>query len=162
MQTEIRPFQPYDEAAVVQLWKDCNLIVPSNDPLRDIRRKLRVQPELFLVGLASGELVASVMAGYGGHRGWLNYLAVAPRFRRQGIGRMLVAEAEARLRQMGCPKINIQIRTSNLAVIEFYKRIGFKPDEVVSMGKRLEADSEDEVIMVARNTGGRLDRRGTP
>jgi ribosomal protein S18 acetylase RimI-like enzyme len=158
MQTEIRPFQPYDEAAVVQLWKDCNLVVPWNDPLRDIRRKLRVQPELFLVGVASRELVASVMAGYGGHRGWLNYLAVAPRFRRQGIGRMLVAEAEARLRQMGCPKINIQIRASNLAVIEFYKRIGFKPDEVLSMGKRLEADSEDEVIMVARNTGDRLDR----
>jgi ribosomal protein S18 acetylase RimI-like enzyme len=53
----------------------------------------------------------------------------------------MVAEAEARLRQMGCPKINIQIRTSNTEVIEFYRRIGFKPDEVVSMGKRLEADA---------------------
>jgi ribosomal protein S18 acetylase RimI-like enzyme len=162
MVTEIRPFQQYDEAAVVQLWKDCNLVVPWNDPLRDIQRKLRVQPELFLVGVASGELVASVMAGYGGHRGWLNYLAVAPRFRRQGIGRMLVAEAEARLHQMGCPKINIQIRTSNTEVIAFYRRIGFKSDEVVSMGKRLEADSEDEEIMVARNTGGGLDKRGAP
>jgi ribosomal protein S18 acetylase RimI-like enzyme len=140
MQTEIRPFQLSDETVVVQLWKDCNLVVPWNDPLRDIRRKLRVQPELFLVGVASGELIASVMAGYGGHRGWLNYLAVAPRFRRQGIGRVLVAEAEARLRQMGCPKINIQIRTSNTEVIEFYRRIGFKPDDVVSMGKRLDIE----------------------
>ena len=141
MMTEIRPFQPIDETAVVQLWKDCNLVVPWNDPLRDIRRKLRVQPELFLVGVAAGELIASVMAGYDGHRGWLNYLAVAPRFRRQGLGRKMVAEAEARLRQMGCPKINIQIRTSNNAVIEFYRRIGFKPDDVVSMGKRLESDA---------------------
>lgn len=158
MKTEIRPFQADDEAAVVQLWKDCNLVVPWNDPLRDIRRKLRVQPELLLVGVESEELIASVMAGYEGHRGWLNYLAVAPRFRRKGIGRKMVAAAEARLRQMGCPKINIQIRTSNTAVIEFYRRIGFKPDDVVSMGKRLEMDSADEVIMVARNTGGRLDR----
>ena len=141
MKTEIRPFQPSDDAAVVQLWKDCNLVVPWNDPLRDIRRKLRVQPELFLVGVATGELIASVMAGYDGHRGWLNYLAVAPRFRRKGIGRKMVAEAEDRLRQMGCPKINIQIRTSNTEVIEFYRRIGFKPDDVVSMGKRLEADA---------------------
>jgi ribosomal protein S18 acetylase RimI-like enzyme len=78
------------------------------------------------------------MAGYG--RGWLNYLAVAPRFRRKGIGREMVAAAEARLQQMGCPKINIQIRTSNTAVIEFYRRIGFKPDDVVSMGKRLEIE----------------------
>jgi ribosomal protein S18 acetylase RimI-like enzyme len=141
MQTEIRLFQPSDDAAVVQLWKDCNLIVPWNDPLRDIRRKLQVQPELFLVGFVAGELAATVMAGYEGHRGWLNYLAVAPEFRRQGLGRKMVAEAEARLRQMGCPKINIQIRTGNTTVIEFYRRIGFKPDDVVSMGKRLEADA---------------------
>jgi len=99
-----------------------------------------VQPELFLVGFVSGEFAATVMAGYEGHRGWLNYLAVAPRFRRQGLGRKLVAESEARLRQMGCPKINLQIRTGNTAVIEFYRRIGFKADDVVSMGKRLEAD----------------------
>jgi ribosomal protein S18 acetylase RimI-like enzyme len=141
MKTEIRPFRPSDEAAVVQLWKDCNLVVPWNDPLRDIRRKLRVQPELFLVGFVSGELAATVMAGYEGHRGWLNYLAVAPRFRRQGLGRKMVAEAETRLRQMGCPKINIQIRAGNTAVIEFYNRIGFKTDDVFSMGKRLEADA---------------------
>ena len=141
MMTEIRPFQPIDETFVVQLWKDCNLVVYWNDPLRDIRRKLRVQPALFLVGFVSGELAATVMAGYEGHRGWLNYLAVAPRFRRQSIGRKMVAEAEARLRQMGCPKINIQIRTSNTEVIEFYRRIGFTPDDVVSMGKRLETDA---------------------
>jgi ribosomal protein S18 acetylase RimI-like enzyme len=141
MQAEIRPFQSSDETVVVQLWKDCNLVVPWNDSLRDIRRKLRVQPALFLIGFISGELAATVMAGYEGHRGWLNYLAVAPRFRRQGLGRNMVAEAEARLREMGCPKINIQIRTSNTEVIEFYRRIGFKPDDVVSMGKRLEADA---------------------
>jgi len=141
MITEIRSFQASDETVVVQLWKDCNLVIPWNDPLRDIRRKLRVQPALFLVGFVSGELAATVMAGYEGHRGWLNYLAVAPRFRRQGLGRKLVAESEARLRQMGCPKINIQIRAGNTAVIEFYNRIGFKTDDVVSMGKRLEADA---------------------
>jgi ribosomal protein S18 acetylase RimI-like enzyme len=140
MKMEIRPFQPSDGEAVVQLWKDCNLVVPWNHPHRDIRRKLAVQPELFLVGVLAGEIVASVMAGYDGHRGWLNYLAVAQHFRRQGLGRKMVAEAEARLREMGCPKINIQIRTGNTQVIEFYQRVGFKPDDVVSMGMRLESD----------------------
>lgn len=137
---EIRLFQPSDSTAVVELWQECSLVVPWNDPYRDIRRKLQVQPELFLVGWVSGELAATVMAGYEGHRGWLNYLAVAPRFRRRGIGRRMAAEAEQRLREMGCPKINIQIRASNTGVIEFYRRIGFKPDDVVSMGKRLETD----------------------
>lgn len=140
MDIEIRPFQTGDEEAVVQLWTDCHLVVPWNDPHRDIRRKLTIQSELFLVGIISGELVAAVMAGYEGHRGWLNYLAVAPRVRRRGIGRRMVEEAETRLRKMACPKINIQIRTGNRGVIEFYRKIGFKPDDVVSMGKRLESD----------------------
>jgi ribosomal protein S18 acetylase RimI-like enzyme len=137
---EIRPFQPSDSEALIELWKESSLVVPWNDPHRDIRRKLAIQPELFLVGVLAGEIVASVMAGYDGHRGWLNYLAVAQHLRRQGLGRKMVAEAEARLRAMGCPKINIQIRTGNTQVIEFYQRLGFKPDDVVSMGMRLESD----------------------
>jgi len=104
---EIRPFTSDDEAAVVQLWRECNLVVPHNDPHEDIRRKLTVQPELFLVGLIAGKPVATVMAGYDGHRGWLNYLAVAPERRRAGLGRQMVAEAEKRLRCLGCPKINL-------------------------------------------------------
>jgi ribosomal protein S18 acetylase RimI-like enzyme len=137
---KIRLFQPSDTAAVIDLWKEANLVVPWNDPHRDIRRKLQTQPELFLVGCVAEELAATVMAGYEGHRGWLNYLAVAPRYRRRGFGRSMVVQAEMRLREMGCPKINIQIRAGNTGVIEFYRRIGFKSDDVVSMGKRLESD----------------------
>lgn len=136
----ISGFRPSDTEAVVRLWGECGLVVPWNDPRRDIERKLEHQPELFLVGRVSGELVASVMAGYEGHRGWLNYLAVAPRLRRRGIGRRMVAEAETRLRAMGCPKINLQIRTGNAAVIDFYRALGFAADDVISMGKRLEHD----------------------
>ena len=137
---EIRPFQTADAPAVVRLWQACGLVVPANDPGKDIRRKLAVQPDLFLVGVVEGRVVAAVMAGYDGHRGWLNYLAVAPERRRQGLGRRMVAAAEERLRALGCPKINLQVRRSNAAVIEFYRRLGFAEDEVVSLGKRLETD----------------------
>lgn len=133
----IRPYQEQDENSVIQLWHDCKLVVPWNDPRQDIQLKLQVQPELFLVGLVDAQVVATLMAGYEGHRGWLNYLAVAPAYQRQGIGRWMVEAAIAKLKAMNCPKINLQIRTSNPAVIEFYKRLGFKMDEVVSMGKRL-------------------------
>ncbi len=138
---EIRPFDPGDEEAVVRLWKDCGLVVPWNDPRRDIARKLRVQADLFLVACLDGEIIGSVMAGYDGHRGWINYLAVLPGRRRAGIGKRLMEEAEARLRAAGCPKINLQVRSTNSEVIEFYQRIGFKVDDVVSLGKRLEADT---------------------
>ena len=137
---EIRSYREPDEKAVVQLWRDCGLVVSGNDPVKDIHRKLRVQQDMFLVGLLGSRLVAAVMAGYEGHRGWINYLAVSPDYRKSGYGRRLMEEAEARLRTLGCPKINLQIRSSNADVIEFYKRIGFSMDDVVSMGKRLLED----------------------
>jgi ribosomal protein S18 acetylase RimI-like enzyme len=136
----IRPYQPADEAAVVALWDRCNLTRPWNDPRKDVRRKLAVQPDLFLVGELDGAVVGTVMVGYDGHRGWINYLGVDPACRRRGLGRALMAEAERRLRQAGCPKVNLQVRTSNADAIEFYRRIGFAMDDVVSLGKRLEHD----------------------
>ncbi len=137
---DIRRYEPGDEESVIQLWTDCGLVVPWNDPRRDIQRKLKVQADMFLVACLEGRVVATVMAGYEGHRGWINYLAVSPQCRRKGIGRRMMEEAEAMLRAAGCPKINLQVRSTNDAVIEFYKRIGFKTDDVMSLGKRLEPD----------------------
>ncbi len=137
---ETRPFQVGEEKAVIALWQDCGLVVAHNNPGRDIARKLAVHPEWFLVGLVDGRLVATCMAGYDGHRGWINYLAVLPGYRRQGHARAMVREAERLLKQAGCPKINLQIRETNEAVIQFYRRIGYDRDAVISMGKRLIAD----------------------
>jgi ribosomal protein S18 acetylase RimI-like enzyme len=140
MKMEIRPFDPHDEESVVQLWTDCGLVVPWNNPHRDIQRKLKIQPEMFLVACSDSQIIATVMAGYDGHRGWINYLAVHPQYQHSGIGRRMMDEAESRLRAAGCPKINLQVRSKNATVIEFYERIGFKTDDVVSLGKRLEPD----------------------
>ncbi len=137
---EIRPFQSGDEEAVVRLWTVCGLVVPWNNPRHDIARKLKVQGDMFLVACSDGRLIATVMAGYDGHRGCINYLAVHPDHQRTGIGRSMMDEAEKHLRSLGCPKINLQVRSSNKIVIDFYKRIGFKEDDVVSLGKRIESD----------------------
>ncbi len=136
----IRPFAPDDEDALIALWRECGLVRPWNDPRKDIARKLAVQPDLLLVGESDGVVVASAMAGYEGHRGWINYLAVAPGHQRRGLARQLMAEVERRLMAVGCPKINLQVRSSNLEVIAFYQRLGYAVDEVVSLGKRLQQD----------------------
>ncbi|BAY34474.1 GCN5-related N-acetyltransferase [Nostoc carneum NIES-2107] len=133
----LRPCQEQDEEQVINLWYRCNLVVPWNDPKQDIQLKLQVQPELFLVGLIEDEVIATIMAGYEGHRGWFNYLAVTPEYQRQGIGKYMVEQATIKLKSLNCPKINIQIRNSNIDVIQFYKHLGFKIDDVISMGKRL-------------------------
>ena len=137
---KIRTYQPRDKEAVIQLWRECGLIAPQNDPVKDIERKLKVNPEWFLVGEMDGRIIASCMAGYEGHRGWINYLAVLPDHQRQGLAGKIMEQAEKLLRAAGCPKINLQVRTSNSKVIAFYKSIGFTIDEAVSMGKRLEHD----------------------
>ena len=136
----IRPFAPLDAQEAIALWVECGLVKPQNNPQRDIERKLAVNPEWFLVGTLDDRVVATCMAGYEGHRGWINYLAVHPTHRRQGFGAAMMAEAESLLRDAGCPKINLQVRESNRDVIEFYHAIGFLDDSVVSLGKRLKDD----------------------
>jgi ribosomal protein S18 acetylase RimI-like enzyme len=141
---QIRPFQPRDEPAVIALWEQCGLTRPWNDPRKDIARKVAVQPELFLVGLQDGRIMATVMAGYEGHRGWVNYLAVAPEHRSRGFGQALMAEVERLLVERGCPKVCLLVRTSNTPVLEFYRSLGYAQDEAVSLGKRLIDDTTNE------------------
>lgn len=136
----IRQFHSDDTEDVIELWSQCGLVAPQNNPKRDIERKLKINPEWFLVGELNGRVIATCMAGYEGHRGWINYLAVSPKCRRQGFATQLMREAVRILKDAGCPKINLQIRTSNTDVIAFYKAIGFRKDDVISMGKRLEQD----------------------
>jgi ribosomal protein S18 acetylase RimI-like enzyme len=136
----LRQYRPEDEREVVELWIRCGLVRPQNDPRKDIARKLQVRPEFFRVGVCAGKIVATIMVGYEGHRGWINYLAVDPGCRRRGYGRQLMNEAERLLRAEGCPKINLQVRKANTEVLAFYSAIGYVPDDVVSLGRRLERD----------------------
>jgi ribosomal protein S18 acetylase RimI-like enzyme len=138
---EIRAFRTSDEAAVIQLWQECDLTRPWNDLHKDIARKLSVHPELFVVGVEGGKVIASTMFGYEGHRGWVNYLAVSPAHQRKGHASALMCWGEEALKALGCPKINLQIRSSNAAVIAFYNSLAYADDQVISLGKRLITDN---------------------
>lgn len=140
----LRSFVDADEAAVVDLWRRCGLTRPWNDPHADIARKRTTQSELFLVLEVDDEVVGTAMVGYDGHRGWVNYLAVAPELRRRGYGWVLIAALERRLAERGCPKLNLQVRADNAAAIEFYRGLGYAPDDVVSLGKRLIEDGDGD------------------
>lgn len=141
MNMDIIPFSPEFEDEVLELWRVCELIVPWNDPRKDIRRKLKKDPQLFLLGIQEGRVAATAMAGYDGHRGWVNYLAVSPELQGQGLGARILAQVEHVLLSEGCPKINLNIRESNLKVQEFYLGQGYKKEAVITMGKRLVADA---------------------
>lgn len=138
MSVLIRPYQEIDQAAVLALWRRVFPDNPAhNDPLLDIQRKLTVQPECFLVAVNDADLVGTVMAGFDGHRGWVYYVAVHPDRRRLGIGKALMNGAEQALAQLGCGKINLQVRAGNDAVLAFYRSLDYIVEERISLGKRL-------------------------
>jgi ribosomal protein S18 acetylase RimI-like enzyme len=136
---EVRSFLESDGPDVVSLWSEVFAGDPPwNEPAAVIRRKLKVQRDLFLVGVVEGRLVATVMAGFDGFRGWIYHLAVSPGERRNGYGFAMMREAEKRLEARGCPKVNLQIRATNTGAVAFYRAFGYDVEDRASMGKLLE------------------------
>ena len=113
----VRQFKAQDTDQVIALWQECELTRPWNNPLLDIERKQQQDDSLFLVGELDNQLIASVMGGYDGHRGWMYYLAVSPKHRRCGYARELISHLEQKLIALGCPKLNLQIRTDNICLL---------------------------------------------
>ncbi len=137
-QGTVRSYRPDDRESLVSLW---DRVFPDdppwNAPDRMIENKLRVQSELLLVAEDDRSLVGAVMAGFDGTRGWMYHLAVAPERRSQGIGTTLVRAAEDGLRELGCPKVNLQVRATNDGVITFYQKLGYGVEQRASLGKVL-------------------------
>ncbi len=131
-----------DRVDLLELWKICELIYPQNDPNRDIDRKLdsRCGEILLIRDPETRLLIAAVMWGYEGHRGSVNYLAVHPDYQGRGLGTLLISTVEEKLLALGCPKLNLMVRSTNSAVIEFYQKLGFKQDPAIPLGKRLIRD----------------------
>ncbi len=140
----IHAYQPGDEADVISLWQECELVVPWNNPLSDIARKTADSPQLFFIGRIGQQLVASCMAGYDGHRGWIYYLAVGKAHRRKGLAARLIRHVETSLIELGCPKLELMVRKSNTDVISFYRSIDYDLDPVVVLSKRLSEDDEHD------------------
>jgi len=136
---QIRTYHPDDKDDVIKLWEDCGLTRPWNDPELDIAAKLTVQSELFFVMCDDGKLVGSAMASFDGHRGMVYYLAIAPSHQKSGYGKILMSHVEMALRQKGCSKINLMIRTDNQSVQNFYLALGYEQQDVLTYGKWLKA-----------------------
>jgi ribosomal protein S18 acetylase RimI-like enzyme len=138
----IQPFETSDRMAIEQLWAQ----VFPDDPPRNapsimIDNKLKVQPELLLVGKVEGHVVGAVIAGFDGVRGWIYHLAVSPDWRRRGFAAQLVRAAERGLRSLGCPKVNLQVRAMNSEAVAFYRSVGYDIEERLSMGRSLDAEA---------------------
>ena len=138
----IRPYDARDEESVIDLWEVCFPDDPPwNEPRDVIQRKMTVQPELFFVALIDQQVVGTVLAGFDGFRGWVNKVATHPSQQRKGIASRLMQAAEKALADLGCPKLNLQVRADNDAVVAFYRKAGYVVEDRVSMGKRLQKEA---------------------
>ncbi len=135
MRMHIRDFQESDRSDLVALWETCALTRPWNAPDADIDRCLNARDATILVGIVNDKLIASVMAGIDGHRGWVYYLAVSPDVRQRGRGREMMAEAELWLKARGAPKVQLMVRGGNGGAAAFYEALGFDLQDVVVLGK---------------------------
>ena len=136
MNIAVEPYCENDFDGIDALWREA---FPDDQPRHRaqtvIPAKAAFQPDLLLVAHADGRVVGSVMAGYDGHRGWINRMAVLKSHRGQGVGARLMREAETRLAALGCRKINLQVRSANRAVVDFYRGLGYDVEERISMSK---------------------------
>ena len=136
-----RLFSSKDKQSVIELWETCNLIVSWNDPEKDILRKLSVRDDLFILAEINKKIIATAMGGYDGHRGYIYYLAVLPEFQKKGVGSKILSVVEKKLLKIGCPKINLFVRNTNIQVKSFYKKNQYTFQESEIYGKRLIIDN---------------------
>jgi len=134
----IEPMADGDAGAVIALWETCGLTRPWNDPVRDLSLARDAADSVVVVARENGAVRGSVMAGFDGHRGWVYYLAVHPDVQRRGLGRALMAPAEAWLADRGAPKIQLMVREGNARAISFYEALGMARQPVVTLGRRLD------------------------
>lgn len=121
----VRPIAPGEEAEVIALWRACGLTRPWNDPEADLAFARGKPASDVLVGLLAGRIVASAMVGHDGHRGTMYYVSVDPAHHGTGLGRAIVAAAEAWLLARGVWKANLLVRRGNERVLGFYGELGY-------------------------------------
>jgi len=138
----IRPYRNGDRDQVIALWNACGLTRPWNDPTADIQRSLDTATSELFIHQDADRITGTLMVGYDGHRGWMYYLAADPAQRGKGIARALVAVAEDFLRDQGCPKVELMVRTDNTAALGFYDRLGYEAQDVTVRAKWLNGNAQ--------------------
>jgi ribosomal protein S18 acetylase RimI-like enzyme len=126
----IRPARPDDLDAVLELWGGSRSSHAVTEDTPERVAALLVHDALF-VAEADGEIVGAVIAAFDGWRGNFYRLAVAPAFRRRGLGRRLVAAGEERLRAAGAPRVTALVAFDDEAARGFWGSVGYDADAVM-------------------------------
>jgi ribosomal protein S18 acetylase RimI-like enzyme len=137
----LREFQfPTDFSQVITLWKNAGpgIHLRRSDEKEEISKKLKHDPDLFLVAEVGNRIIGSVLGGFDGRRGMVYHLAVDSFFRNKGIGTELMSELEKRMKQKGCIRSYLLVTHDNLEAIRYYESHGWEQMDLLIYGKDLE------------------------
>jgi ribosomal protein S18 acetylase RimI-like enzyme len=134
----ITSIEDSDLSEVIALWQRCGSTREWNNPAADIALARRESNSTVLVGRDNGGVVASVLVGHDGHRGWVYYVTVDPDHRFKGYGRVIMSAAEDWLRVRGIEKLQLMVRGDNAKVHAFYRSLGYYDQERVTFAKWLD------------------------
>ena len=138
MSVAIREFREEDYDAVVRVWRAAGLTLKPSDTLPELRKVIARNPGLFLVAEEDGFIRGAVVGAWDGRRAWIYHLAVLPEVQGRGMGRMLMDELERRLATIGATKLNLLVERGNAGVADFYRKLGYAPDDLLFMTRRLD------------------------
>ena len=126
---QIREFRLADYDSVLELWLEAGLLFRPGDRKDEVAKKIKRDPELFLVAEGRGKILAAVMGAWDGRRGWIYHLAVTSKAQRRGVGTILVRELERRMSRKGVVKVNAVVYRDNRKSRGFFKNLGYQLDE---------------------------------
>jgi ribosomal protein S18 acetylase RimI-like enzyme len=134
---DIRTYREGDGDRLRTFWLTCGIKIRPGDDDASLARFAARNPDLLLLAEENGQRGGSALAGWDGRRGWLYHVAVHRDERRRGIGRTLVADIERRLRDLGCPKLNLIVWDDNTWAMQFWEALGYRREKTVEFAKEL-------------------------
>jgi ribosomal-protein-alanine N-acetyltransferase len=153
----LRTFKPDDLDRIMHINQVC---LPENYSSYFFMDLYERYPETFIVAEAYTEIVGYIMCrietglpdfGLLGitKRGHVISIAVLPENQRQGIGEALMQEAMTRMRKYRAKECYLEVRISNKAAVELYKKLNFQTSRTVH---GYYADGEDAYVMTRKLT----------
>lgn len=123
---------------VREIWKKAGIDLTASDTEQELSRMIERNPNYCFVGQENNSIIAAVLGGFDGRRGWVHHLAIDPKYQKKGYGKQLLDVLISAFEKDNIIKIKLEVVESNKEVIEFYVHEGWdlRP-EITTMSMNL-------------------------
>ncbi|KLN61209.1 GCN5 family acetyltransferase [Kiloniella spongiae] len=138
----LRQMLPSDHPDLITLFKATpGVALRDADTYDATTRYLERNPGLNFVIEEGKEIIACVMCGHDGRRGYLQHLIVKPNYRKMGLGEKLFTACLSNLSRIGINKTHIFVFKNNGIANSFWQSKGWQLREDVHLYSYTSSDS---------------------